>query len=199
MIQNEIDRYRKASYDIDREFIERWSPRSFQEKEIPEALLFSLFEAAHWAPSAMNLQPWRFILARSEEDRKRFYSFVFDSNRAWCEKAPVLAIIVSKKTNDKGRDNRTHAFDTGAAWGFLTLQAYKKGLIVHGMGGFDKEAARKVLSIPKTYEIHAVAAIGYQDEKEKLPEKYQEREFPSERKPLKEIVFEGTWPKTNKD
>lgn len=183
--------YRQAEYSIDQSVIERWSPRSFSDKPVPDETLFSLFEAAKWAPSAANWQPWRFIMARSQEDREAFYPFIFDSNRVWCEKAPVLVVVVSKKTNPDGKFNRTHAFDTGAAWGFLALEAAKKGLITHGMGGFNPEQAREVLNIPEDYDVHAVIAVGYQDEKAKLPESYQAREKPSDRRPLSETVFEG--------
>ncbi|SDJ99569.1 nitroreductase family protein [Sediminibacillus albus] len=193
-IQPDIEKLRKAQYDIDPLFINRWSPRSFKaDKEVPEDVLLSIFEAARWAPSALNIQPWKFILARTKKDREKFNSFIMEGNRIWCEKAPVLALIISKKTNDKIGDNATHAFDTGAAWGYLSLQASQKGLITHPMGGFDREKAREVLNIPEDYAIHAVVAIGYQGEKEALPEKLQEREQPSDRRPLQESIHEGTF------
>lgn len=188
-----ISDYRQAEYKVDPSVIERWSPRSFSEKPVPEEVLLSLFEAAKWAPSAANWQPWRFILARTLEDREKFYPFIFEGNRAWCEKAPALAVILSKTTTPEGKPNRCHSFDAGAAWGFLALEAAKKGLITHGMGGFDPEGAREALNIPEDYEVHAVVAIGYQDEREKLPEAYQAREVPSERRPLSETVFEGSF------
>ncbi|HET7658577.1 MAG TPA: nitroreductase family protein [Bacillales bacterium] len=187
---NPVD-YRQTEYPIDPIFINRWSPRSFLDKPIGEETLFSLFEAAKWAPSAANWQPWRFIIARSKEDRAKFNSFIFEGNTAWCEKAPVLAVIISKKLNPEGKPNRAHAFDAGAAWGFLSIEAAKKGLITHGMGGFDQVKAREVLHIPEEFDIHAVIAIGYQGEKEELPEAYQEREKPSGRRKLEETVFEG--------
>lgn len=189
MNANEVKQYRQADYDIDDMFLERWSPRSFQEKEVPQEDLMSVFEAARWAPSSMNMQPWRFIIARTEEDRERFHSFVMDGNLKWCEKAPVLALIVSDK------EAATHAFDSGAAWGFLSLQARKKGLITHAMGGFYKDKAREVLGIPEEYDIQALVAIGYQDEKEKLTEDMQQREEPSPRRPVEESLMEGSFRK----
>lgn len=110
-----------------------------------------------------------------------------EGNRLWCEKAPVLVLIVSDK------EDASHAFDTGAAWGFMSLQAKKKGLITHAMTGFDKEKAREVLNVPEQFDIQALVAIGYQDKKELLPEQLQEREQPSTREPLSTFLHEGTF------
>jgi nitroreductase len=192
----QVAEYRKASYEVDPVFLNRWSPRSFKSDPIPDEVLFSLFEAARWAPSANNEQPWRFILARSKEERERFYPFIADGNRVWCEKAPVLALILSKTVNAKGVNNRAHAFDAGAAWGYLALEAARRGLIAHAMGGFDPDKAREVLKVPDEYELHAVIAIGYQGEKDALPEQLQEREKPSGRRELSETVFKGVFGRT---
>ncbi len=110
-----------------------------------------------------------------------------DGNRKWCEKAPVLALLISDKQSN------THAFDTGAAWGYLSLQAAKEGLITHGMGGFYKDKARELLNIPDEFDIQALVAIGYQGEKEALDEQLQAREKPSDRRPVQESVMEGTF------
>ncbi|RDW18930.1 nitroreductase family protein [Oceanobacillus chungangensis] len=190
MMLTDVKNNRKPEFEIDEMFINRWSPRSFSEKEIPTDILLSLFEAAHWAPSAFNFQPWRFIIAQTDEERKTFHSFISEFNLAWCKNAPVLSLVISKKTND-GVEFPTHSFDTGAAWGYLALQAYKSGLATHPMTGFDFQKARDVLEIPEDYEIEALIAIGYQDEKEKLPEKLQEREQPNERRALQEFTFNG--------
>lgn len=187
MTISEIKPFRHTDYDIDPIYLKRWSPRSFLEKEVPEEDLMRIFEAARWAPSAMNLQPWRFIIARTKADREKFYSFINDGNRKWCEKAPVLALIISDK------QDATHAFDTGAAWGYLSLQAAHQGLATHPMGGFDRERAREILNIPDNFAIQALVAIGYQGEKEALDEELQAREQPSDRRPLKESIFEGSF------
>lgn len=187
MLDIDVKQYRKSEYDIDSIFLERWSPRSFSTEEVEEEVLMSVFEAARWAPSANNMQPWRFIIARTKEDRERFYPFIMEGNRLWCEKAPVLVLIVSDK------EDASHAFDTGAAWGFMSLQAKKKGLITHAMTGFDKEKAREVLNVPEQFDIQALVAIGYQDKKELLPEQLQEREQPSTREPLSTFLHEGTF------
>lgn len=189
----QVQEYRKPGYDIDAVFLNRWSPRSFKSDQVPNEVLFSLFEAARWAPSGSNEQPWRFILARTQEDRERFYPFIAEGNRVWCEKAPVLVLIVSKTINSRGTASPSHAFDAGAAWGYLALEATRQGLVTHAMGGFDREKARAALGIPEGYEPHAVIAIGYQGEKEELPEALQEREKPSGRRELSEMVFEGVF------
>ncbi|MDL4838934.1 nitroreductase family protein [Aquibacillus rhizosphaerae] len=183
-VSQSVEKFRKADYDIDPIFINRWSPRSFLDKEVSEELLFSTLEAARWAPSSMNVQPWRFVIARTKEDRERFHSFIMDGNRTWCETAPAYILLISEA---KG----PHAFDTGTAWGYLSLQAAQNGLITHAMGGFHKDKAREALNIPEEYALHAVIAIGYQGEKETLPEDIQKREQPSERRPLKESIYEG--------
>ncbi|HWL12858.1 MAG TPA: nitroreductase family protein [Ureibacillus sp.] len=185
MNELEIKQFRQAEHEVDPVFINRWSPRSFLEKEVPEDVLMRVFEAARWAPSAMNLQPWRFIIARTDEDREKFHSFILEGNRRWCDRAPVLAVLVSDK------EDPAHFFDSGAAWGFLSLQAAKEGLVTHAMGGFDKQKAREVLNVPENFDMQVAIAIGYQGEKEALPEDLQSREQPSNRRSLKETIFEG--------
>jgi len=192
-----VFQYRQAEYDVDPVYLRRWSPRSFSEREVPLDTLMSLFEAARWAPSANNEQPWRFIVARTEEERKLFYSFIHESNRVWCENAPALVAVASVGTSSRGTPNRTHAFDAGAAWGLLALEAVRKGLITHAMGGFDREKARLALGVPDDVELHAIVAIGYRGPKETLPPHLQEREKPSSRKSIRETVFFGLYGRTD--
>lgn len=190
----EIKEFRKASHDIDPIYIKRWSPRSFLNKEVPKDVLHSVLEAARWAPSAANIQPWRFVVARSQADRERFLSFINDGNVAWCDKAPVLSVVISKMDAVfTGGDNPSHAFDTGAAWGYLALEAARKGLSTHAMGGFDKNKAKEVLEIPENYAVHAVIALGYQGDKDALLEHYQHREKPSDRNEVDMFISEGTF------
>lgn len=188
-----IEKYRKADYEIDSIYIKRWSPRAFSDKKVTEEVLFSLFEAARWAPSAANIQPWHFIFARSEKDRKKFLSFINDGNVIWCDKAPVLVAVISKETTESGRMNSSHAFDTGTAWGYLSLEAARKGLIAHAMGGFDHQKAKEVLQLPDNYTVHAMIAIGYQGSKDMLAEQLKEREKPSTRKKINEFISEGSF------
>lgn len=183
---------RKAAYAIDEAYINRWSPRAFSTKEVEEEKLNAIFEAARWAPSAANWQPWNYIVARKEEDRATFLSFINENNVEWCKRAPVLVLAISKKTrNEEGDPNPWHAFDAGTAWGYLSLEAYRQGLITHGMGGFDKDKARELLEIPAEYDINAVVAVGYHDPTTLLSERNQQREVPSDRKPIESFVFEG--------
>ncbi len=189
--QKTVEEFRKPTFPIDPLFINRWSPRSFLEKPVADELLFSLFEAARWAPSANNSQPWTFIVARSVEDQAKFHSFILEGNLAWCRKAPVLAMALSRKTENE-KVYKFHAFDTGMACANLALQATAHGLITHFMAGIDAEKARQVLDIPAEYDIQGVIAIGYQGEKEALSEALQQREQPNGRKELSEVVFEGS-------
>lgn len=192
----EVSQYRiteESLYDINPLILNRWSPRAFAAKEVPEQLLFSLFEAARWAPSGSNIQPWRYIIARTCEDRERFHSFISEGNREWCEQAPVLAIVISHTITPSGKPSRSHAFDAGASWAYLAIEATRKGLFAHAMGGFDRDKAREVLHIPAEYEAHAVIAIGYRGDPSDLSERNREREHPSGRRKLSETVFEGTF------
>ncbi|SER68717.1 Nitroreductase [Gracilibacillus ureilyticus] len=183
-----VNDFRKADYPIDDIFLNRWSPRAFSEKEVEEEVLMGIFEAARWAPSASNKQPWRFIVASTKEERNRFNQFIMDGNLIWCKTAPVYALIISDS-----EAGGAHAFDAGTAWGFLSLQAAKSGLITHAMGGIYKDKAREVLNIPEQYSIHALIAIGYQDDVSILQEAHQEREKPSNRRPVSETLMKGSF------
>src|SRR5690625_2942130 len=184
---------RKMEYPIDPVYLQRWSPRAFSTKPVPKEKLNAIFEAARWAPSAANFQPWSFVVVEKKEDKEKFLSFVNETNVEWCQFAPVLVAIISKRTrNEAGDLNITHAFDTGTAWGYLTLEAARQGLITHGMGGFDRLKAKKVLHILEEYDVKAITAIGYHDKEAKLlPEKFKEREIPSTRNFIEDFVFAG--------
>ena len=188
-----IREYRKPEYDVNPVFLNRWSPRAMSGEGISEEELLSLFEAARWAPSANNNQPWRFVYARRDTPHwQPFLDLLVDLNRAWAFRAAALVVVVSKTTFDhSGKFSRTHSYDAGAAWENLALQGSLKGLVVHGMQGFDYERARELLRVPDGYQVEAMAAIGRPGTLESLPEKYREREFPSDRKKLSEIVMEG--------
>lgn len=189
----DMDKYRQADHPIDPIFTKRWSPRSFEDKEVSDEVLKSLFEAARWAPSSANVQPWRFVYAKTAEDRERFLSFLNDGNKIWCKYAPVLAVIIGqKKWKVGGKDiNPTFQFDTGTAWGYLALEAAHQGLFAHGMGGFSREKVKEELKISDEFEVIAMVAIGYHGKKENLPEGLQEREVPSGRKKVEEFAMEG--------
>ncbi|NRF93977.1 nitroreductase family protein [Paenibacillus frigoriresistens] len=192
----EVESNRQPDHEINPQFLTRWSPRSFTEQEVTEDVLLSLFEAARWAPSGSNLQPWRFIIARTPEQRAKFHNFIMPGNREWCEKAPVLTLVISHTKTARGGDNPSHAFDAGTAWGYLALEANNQGLVTHAMGGFDRNQAREALQIPEDYDIHAVIAIGYRGPVSALDEKFQEREIPSGRRELSELLYGGEFGQT---
>ncbi|KXG74285.1 nitroreductase family protein [Thermotalea metallivorans] len=193
-IKDEVKGIRETAYPINPLILNRWSPRAISEEEITEKELFTLLEAARWAPSCYNEQPWRFILARKKEDRERFYEFLTESNRIWAEKAPVLIAWISKTNfTENGKVNRWHGFDAGTAWGYLSLEGERQGLLVHAMGGFSVKKAKEILGLDDDHDIFAIIAVGKRGKKEMLPIELQEREKPSGRKPLDELVFEGSF------
>ena len=184
---------RKAEYPVDELFLDRWSPRAMSGEALTEEELLTLFEAARWAPSSYNNQPWRMLYARRETEHwPAFLGLLVEGNRAWAKDAAALVLFVSKETFDfNGQPYPTHSFDAGAAWENLALQATLMGLVTHGMQGFDYERARTELRIPEGFRVEAMVADGRPGDPAKLPEKAREREKPSDRKPLSEIICEG--------
>jgi nitroreductase len=193
VIDSEVQKTRTLTYDINHVIVNRWSPRSFVDAEIGDKELFSLFEAARWAPSSSNSQPWRFIYAkRNSKSWNNIFNLLVDFNKKWCADASVLVVIVSRKNfENNGQPSITHQFDTGAAWENLAIQAVSQGLITHAMAGFDYEKARQGLEVPDDYQVIAMIAIGKRGPKEKLSSELQAREIPNTRKSLTEIVMEG--------
>ena len=191
----DISDFRRPDFDIDRIFLNRWSPRSMSGDEISRDVLFSLFEAARWAPSSNNNQPWRFLYARRNTDYwPIFFDLLTEQNKIWAKNAAVLIVVISKTTFDYNeKPARTHSYDTGAAWENFALQGSLKALVVHAMQGFDYDGARRTLNIPDVFQVEAMIAIGKPGKKEDLPESLQEREMPSPRKKLSEIVMEGNF------
>ena len=191
---------RQADHPIDPLFLERWSPRAFDGSEIPESDLHSLFEAARWAPSAFNSQPWRFLYARRDEaDWERFLDLLIPFNRSWAQSASVLVYILSDTLpfTDKAGEpatSHTHSYDSGAAWACFALQATRMGYQAHGMSGVDFDRAREELGVPERYRIEAAAVVGRIGDPATLPEKLRAREFPSGRKAAREFAFRGSFP-----
>ncbi len=189
---------RKVEHEIAAQFVERWSPRAFTDAEIPDDVLLTVFEAARWAPSGFNLQPWRFIYAkRGSAHWETFLSLLSDFNRVWADKASALIVLVSKTTvvwNGKEIPATTHSFDTGAAWSNLAHQANLLGWQTHAVGGFDKDKTRVALNVPDDFAIEVIVAIGQRGDKAALPENFQSREAPSDRLPLASLVLEGGFP-----
>ncbi|HXY01843.1 MAG TPA: nitroreductase family protein [Candidatus Limnocylindrales bacterium] len=176
---------------------ERWSPRAFSEKPIRPEVLRSLFEAARWAPSSNNEQPWAFLVATQEDQEfhARMLSTLVEFNQAWAKHAPVLAIAVSELTFARTGDaNRNAFYDTGAAVANLSAEATARGLFVHQMAGFNPQKAIELFQIPKGWEPIAALVIGYPGDPQSLPENLRQRELaPRSRKPLSDFVMSGTW------
>lgn len=178
----------------------RWSPRAFSAKPVSPDILRSLFEAARWAPSSSNEQPWAFLVATRDDPQNhaKMLSTLVEFNQAWAQHAPVLAIAVSEMAFERtGKPNRNAFYDTGAAVADLSLEATSRGLFVHQMAGFDPHKAIELFEIPNGWEPIAAFVIGYPGDLESLPEKLRERETaPRERKPLANFVMAGSWGKT---
>jgi nitroreductase len=162
-------------------------------EEIPEEELMTLFEAARWAPSSYNNQPWRILYAhRNGEHWPLFFDLLVESNKIWAQHAAVLLVMISKTTFDhNGKPSVTHSYDTGAAWANLALQGYLKGYVVHGMQGFSYDRARTNLHIPDGFNVEAMAAIGIPGDKDALPEELRNRESPNDRRKLGQTICEG--------
>lgn len=175
----------------------RWSPRAFAEKGVPPEVLRSLFEAARWAPSSNNEQPWAYLVATKDdaEEFAKMLDVLVEFNSNWAKHAPVLALsIVHLKTQREGKPNRVALHDVGSASAQLTFEANARGLQVHQMAGFDAAKARQAFAIPADWEPVAAIAIGYPGNPESLPDKLRERELaPRTRKPLSEFVMTGSW------
>lgn len=183
---------RTTQYDIDDVFLNRYSPRAMSGEPVSQLEIMTLLEAARWAPSASNIQPWRFLYAiRGTADFDLFLSFLMEGNQIWCKNAGAFIIVLSKKNTDDGKPNGTHSFDAGSAWENLALQGANMKLVVHGMAGYNAEPLKKELSIKDEYNVELMIAIGKPGKIEDLPEYLREREQPSQRKGLEEIAFEG--------
>lgn len=190
----EVQTSRSADYPVSPLFLNRWSPRAYASRHISDETLHSVLEAARWAPSSGNQQPWRFVVARTPEQRELFKRFIRLNNRLWTDHAPVLLLLASATRRADGLPNGAHAFDTGAAWASLALQATLLGLSTRAVGGFDRDEARIALNVPDDIELHAVVALGYRGDAEQLAPDFIDKEKPNARKPLAESIVDGAWP-----
>ena len=192
-----VKNLRSPDHPVHDQFIARWSPRAFTTETMSQADVLTLLEAARWAPSASNLQPWRFVYGlRGDAGFAAIADALVPFNRGWAEKAAALIVIASKITTLKDEaevPNTFHAFDTGAAWAQLALQAHLNGWAAHGMGGFDHAKAAANLNLPEGYAIHAIVAVGRQGNPADLHEMLQAREHPNDRLPLSETVRHGSF------
>ncbi|AKH41134.1 nitroreductase [Altererythrobacter atlanticus] len=191
---------RATDHPVEAIFTQRWSPRAFDGSTMEEASLLSLFEAARWAPSAYNVQPWRFLYAlRGGPDWERFLDLLIPFNRSWAESSSALVFVISDRfmreaDGSPKAESHSHSFDAGAAWANMALQATHDGLHVHGMTGIEMEKAEKELGIPEGYRIEAAVAVGKIGDAAQLPEGLREREGPSGRMPVSQLAFAGNFP-----
>jgi nitroreductase len=176
-------------------FHERWSPRSFSSRPVTRETLARIFEAARWAASSYNEQPWRFIVGeRGSETYRRIFDSLGEFNQKWTVHAPILILGVALTNfSHNGAPNRFAVYDLGAAASYMTLEAAALGVATHQMAGFDENKARELLGIPAEFAIGSVIAMGYQDDPAKLgdPQLIERETSPRERKPLGEIVLEA--------
>ena len=185
--------FRKPDYPIEPLLFRRWSPRAMSGEALTETELFTLFEAARWAPSTYNEQEWRFLFARRDTLHwKTFFDLLMEANQIWCQDAAVLCVVLARKTFTRnGKPNPVHIFDTGSAWENLALQATAMGIVSHGMAGFDFEKARKDLRVSEEFAVAAMFALGRPGDPEKLPAELREREVLTQRRPVRESICEG--------
>jgi nitroreductase len=179
---------------------DRWSPRAFAQKPVEATVLASLFEAARWAPSSYNVQPWAYLVA-TKDDAKNFekmLSVLVEFNAGWAKEAPVLVLAVAGLKLLDGNPNRNAFYDTGAASALLSVEATARGLAVHQMAGYDSAKAKAAFDIPADWEPIAAIAIGYPGHPDSLPQGLRDREVaPRTRKPLSEFVMSGRWGHTS--
>ncbi len=192
-----MEKSAQTEFPIDDLLRRRWSPRAFSDRPVEPEKLRCLLEAARWAPSSYNEQPWAYLVATREdpEEYARMLSVLVEGNIAWAQRAPVLMLSLARLNFERnGRPNR-HAFhDVGQATANLVTQATALGLFVHQMAGFHAEKARELFSIPEGWEPVAAIALGYPGDPESLPEPLRERELaPRTRKPLEQFAFAGRW------
>ena len=179
----------------------RWSPRAFSDRPVAPDVLRSLCEAARWAPSSANLQPWSFIVATRDNQQEfaRMLECLVEGNQIWAKQAPVLMVSVAAKLDRDGDPNPHAWYDVGQAVALLSVQATALGLFVHQMAGILPDKIRELYQIPDSYEPVTGIALGYPGTPEQLPDKLRQREIaPRTRKPINEFVFAGAWGRASK-
>jgi nitroreductase len=186
---------RQPEAEVDELFLERWSRRALSDRPLTSQQISTLFEAARWAPSASNLQPWLFVYASRPEDLLTARQLLKEPNQRWASRAPLLVFVFARRRHpETGAPLRTAAFDTGAAWQSLALQAHKLGLSTRAMGGIHHELTYQALGVPaEDFESMAGIAIGYPGERDTLPPDLLEKEQPNARKSAREFAFEGRY------
>lgn len=188
---------RKPDHPVNPAFINRWSPRSFVPKPMPDADLKTILEAARWAPSAFNVQPWRFIYAHRDDAKfQEFLDLLIPFNKSWAHTASALIFVISDmimpgEGDRPDQSSAYHGFDTGAAWAHAALQASMLGYHAHATAIGDKNAIRKALNIPERFDVQIAFAVGTLGDPADLPDGLREREIPSNRRDLSDTAWSG--------
>ena len=197
--RNDVEKVSETQYPVHELIAKRWSPRAFDPRPVPVEQIRSLLEAARWAASSFNEQPWRFLVARREESAEfeKMLGCLVEGNQVWAKNAGVLILTVAHTTFTRNdRPNRVALHDIGLAAATLTLQATALGLCVHQMAGIHADKIRETYRVPDDYDPETAIAIGYQGRVEDLPEELREMEnAPRERKDQTDFVFSDSWGK----
>jgi nitroreductase len=168
----------------------RWSPRAFSQAPVAESDITAVLEAARWAPSCFNEQPWRFVVGTTKNELEAFHEALLPKNALWAKEAPVMILICAEeKFAESGKVNPYHAFDTGTAWGFLALEAQRRGLVTHAMAGFKKEQLREALEIPEHFVMIALVALGKYGDAKALDPVFWDQEKPGVRKSKNDYIY----------
>ncbi len=189
-----------TNYPVHELIAQRWSPRAFSDRPVETRTILAVLEAARWAASSFNEQPWRFIVATREDEEgyDRMLECLVEFNQSWARTAPVLLISVASLHFERnGKENRCAVHDLGLATANLMLEATARGLFVHAMAGVDLDKVRETYDIPEGFVPVAAIALGYAGDPSVLPEELREGESaPRIRKPLKDLIFGGVWAHT---
>ena len=185
---------RVASDLLDRMFVERWSSKAFTDDRLSEQQIDVLFEAAHWAPSSSNRQPWLFVYATDGPDRVRFNSVLNEGNTLWATRASMLVLVFARVVDEEGSSIRTAHFDTGAAWMSLALQANRMGLNTRAMGGIDLDAAYTAAGVPREeFQTICAIAVGVPGTLDDIDPDIAKGNIANDRTPINEIAFPGSY------
>jgi len=191
---------RTPDHPVEPIFLDRWSPRAYDATSMPSSDLLTILEAARWAPSAYNFQPWRFLYSHRDDAHWNTYLSLLDPfNAGWAQYTSALVIVLSDTiipgdATGPQKRSRTHSFDAGAAWAQLALQATSLGYQAHAMAGINFDQSHKDLIVPERYRVEIAVAIGKRADPSVLPDELQDREIPSQRLPMNEIAFAGVFP-----
>lgn len=193
VLTTNVKLHRQANQPILDLILNRWSPRAMSGRVLSETELLTLLEAARWAPSSYNEQPWRFLYVMpGDADWPRFFNLLWPFNQGWAENAGALILGVAKLTfTHNGKPNAHAAYDLGAAMQNLAIQATQMGLVTHAIAGFDATKAQSDLAIPADHQPVAMMAVGYPGNRQQLSQDLQAKEMPSGRKPLNELIRHG--------